>query len=416
MHTPMVVKRASAPTPPGAAPLVSSAAMEPDDGFGDDERPAPLLPPDDRLWRHPSEVAAHGLPSPVRRRRQRHRLATALGAVAVVVAAGVGVTLVAGGTARRAEPFVPLSTTSFEATADGGELVRHLAGGIDAALVALDVEGGRGPGMGSGVVFRSDGHVLTAAHVVAGATRITAVTADGRRQAAELVAWDAGTDLAVVKLARRSVLAAPLGDDRALAVGQKVAAAGRGPAPGATWTAAATVRAVGRHVERSAAEDLLDMIEIDTALPAAAVGGALVDARGAVVAITTSAPGAASSGLATPIRFARHVAERLVASGRVARAWLGIEGRDLDGPTAARLGVDGGVVVGNVRDGSPAQRSGLAPGDVLTAVDGTAVTSMTALKLALRWHDPGDSVVATVLRGGQARVVRVELAERPPAA
>lgn len=407
----MVLNRPARPDAAPGGPALILVPMEPDDGLGDDGPRPPLLPPDDRLWRHPSEVAAHGLPAarrPSRRPARRLAATSALGGLVaallfgglVAVGGGLG-----GGPAGGGGPpgrvIVPVSAGAGGAA--GPTALRRLADRLRPALVALEVEGGPGPRHGSGVAIHPDGHVLTAGLVVAGATRITVVTAGGRRRAAELVGADGDTDLAVVRTTGWDGPTAPLGSRRAVVAGQEVVAVGAAAGPGSAWSAVGVVVGVGRRVERAGGAALLDMIEFDAPPAPTAVGGPLVDATGAVVGITTVAAGSAT-GLATPAPFARHVAERLVAAGRVAPAWLGVEAGD----------GGGGAEVREVREGSPARRAGLAAGDVITAVGATPVTSMASLRLALRWHDPGDAVVVALRRAGEARFVRVHLAERPP--
>ncbi len=142
----------------------------------------------------------------------------------------------------------------------------------------------------------------------------------------------------------------------------------------------------------------------------------ICDATGAVVGIATAVDpvsGGAGSGFATPIDYARSVAEQLVATGHAVPVWIGVEGSDLDGATAVQLGLGGGAVITAVRAASPAGAAGLSPADVITAVDKVPVASMGALRTLLRAHRPGDVVRLAVVRDSGRTTVKVRLAERP---
>ncbi|MGH9153707.1 MAG: S1C family serine protease, partial [Acidimicrobiales bacterium] len=286
------------------------------------------------------------------------------------------------------------------------------------AVVEVTAEGGGPARRGSGVMFRSDGHLLTNAHVVEDGAGITVTLADGTRAPARLVGADAGSDLAVVRVdGWSSVVTAPLGSAAGLAVGQDVMAMGASPPGGPLALAVGMVGAVGRQVDRGAAAPLVDLIQTDTPVGERWSGGALADERGAVVGILTSVStpdaGVARMGFATPIDVARAVADHLVAGTPVARPWIGIEAGDVDPLAAEAQGGAGGAVVSSVRPGGPAQAAGLATGDVITAVDAVPVASIGALRILVRSHRPGDVVHLTVVRGPSRRSVAVTLAERP---
>lgn len=162
---------------------------------------------------------------------------------------------------------------------------------------------------------------------------------------------------------------------------------------------------------------LFDMVQTDARVPTGWPGGALADSSGSVIGITTSAgttgTGAGGFGFAIPIDVARAVAEQLITRGRVVYVWLGVKGGDLDGPTAAALGLTGGALVGEVMAGSPADRVGLSPLDTIVGLDGTPIASMSQLVVALRRHQPGESVQLDVVRDHQRLTVVVVLTERP---
>jgi S1-C subfamily serine protease len=279
-----------------------------------------------------------------------------------------------------------------------------------AAIVQLRVHEGDVAAVGSGVIFRTDGHVLTSAHLVHGATSLRALLASGREVAATLVGSDPDTDTAVIKLEGGPFPVATLGSAMDLHVGQTAVAIGSSVTVGVISALHREVRPVGRD------PTLLDMIQTDAGISPGSSGGALLDGDGAVVGITSAVvtdDPAGSQGFATAIDTARSVADELIRTGRVAHPWLGIEGTDVHGSVAAELGVEGGAMVAQVKEGSPAESGGLDPRDVIVGVNGRTVQSMGELVMFLRALGPGAIANLDVVRDGRHRSVAVLLAERP---
>ncbi len=417
-----------------AIPPVSCRAME----FVDPEdepstfREAPS--PDDRLWRHPSEMAASPTPGGRRREKRQPRTWVVAGIsalIAGVVSAGAVVAMIgtrdrSGSASLAVERQLvrprTASTISVSPVVDIAERLRP-------AIVQLKVDAGGQRVTGSGVLFRSDGHVLTNAHLVEGATTIQAVRAGGQELAVRVVGVDPETDTAVVKLDGRQFPVATLGSAVDLRVGQPVYAMGfpLGVAGGPSVTGG-MVSALHREIQirkaapggagaSEAAIALVDMIQTDAPMPPGSTGGVLLDSNGAVVGITTTAATADSGGgaysFATAIDVAHSVADELIRTGRVVHSWLGIEGGDIDRTTATDLDVDGGAMVAQVKPASPAERGGLSSRDVIVAVNGRGVESMGELVVALRAYGPGDTVDLEVMTGPQRRTLRVTLVERP---
>jgi S1-C subfamily serine protease len=396
--------------------------MDVGDGLSDDEPTAGWISPDDRLWRHPSEVAA-----PVRApERASTRTEPKLWSVAVlagVIASMLTTSLIvaSGGfkktVVQGVENLAPTSRASL-ALAGGTTQVETIAERIRPSIVQVDVVTAQGKGSGSGVVLRTDGHILTSQHVIDGAKEVKVVMADGRESPARVIGGDVDTDVAVIKVDGLQVPAAPLGSATLLKVGQMAIAIGEplGLAGGPTVTLG-VVSAIGRQVDRDGGS-LLDMIQTDAPIAPGSSGGALVDGTGAVIGITTaiavSDVGAEGLGFATPIDIARDVADQLITTGRVVHVWLGIEGEDLDHTRADTMHVSGGAVVKGVRGGSPAATAGISASDVITSIDGHPVTSMAGLVVALRTRRPGQVVKLMVHRdGAKSRAVNATLAERP---
>ncbi|HYX44590.1 MAG TPA: trypsin-like peptidase domain-containing protein [Acidimicrobiales bacterium] len=379
-------------------------------------------PPDDRLWRHPSELAESPPPAPVsssppgpRPRGPRPRPPTWV----VAGASAVGASLVSTGLVlifvglRDGDQAAPVAverqlarprwTVASSPIADIAERAR-------AAIVQLRVHEGDVAAVGSGVIFRTDGHVLTSAHLVHGATSLRALLASGREVAATLVGSDPDTDTAVIKLEGGPFPVATLGSAMDLHVGQTAVAIGSSVTVGVISALHREVRPVGRD------PTLLDMIQTDAGISPGSSGGALLDGDGAVVGITSAVvtdDPAGSQGFATAIDTARAVADELIRTGRVAHPWLGIEGTDVHGSVAAELGVEGGAMVAQVKEGSPAESGALAPRDVIVGVNGRTVQSMGELVMVLRALGPGAIANLDVVRDGRHRSVAVLLAERP---
>jgi S1-C subfamily serine protease len=388
----------------------------------DDVRFSVPPPPDDRLWRHPSELRVLGL-GRGDQRRSPVWLVLAAGVAGALVTLGVLALLGRLGEGEdRADPAV-IREAARPAAAPlaGSASVVRIAEEVRPAIAKVRVRGDDAASSGSAVLYRDDGHLLTNAHVVEGADAIEVSLADGSMHEASVVGTDQLTDIAVLRIATaadgRPYPTAVLGTAVDLAVGQPVVAIGSplGLAGGSSVTTG-VVSALGREVEAEGTS-LLDMVQTDAAISPGSSGGALVDGTGAVIGITTavgvSEVGAEGLGFAVPVDVARSVAEEIITTGRAVHVWLGVTGSDLDRRSAEDLGVRGGARVEQVVDGSPADEAGVVPSDVVVAVEEEPVASMSALVIALRERDPGDEVALEVLRDGDRRQVTVSLVERP---
>ena len=351
-------------------------------------------------------------------------MALLAGLVGAVLATGVGVAF--GGfdrsttVVRPVERVVDTGTAQVTSASNPKETdVVDIAARLRPSIVELQVDGPKGKASGSGVIFRSDGYVLTNNHVVSGSTSIVAILADGHQLKARLVGADPETDMAIIKFDAGVMPVATMGSATGLKVGQLAVAIGSplGLAGGPSVTVG-VVSALGRQVDASDGPTLLDMIQTDAPIAPGSSGGALVDESGNVIGITTAVAvgdsGPQGLGFATPIDIAREVGEQLIATGHVIHVWLGVEGEDADGDIANGLGIAGGAVVKDVVNGSPAAKAGIAVGDVITQVDGIQVTSMGGLAVAMRDKHPGDRVTIGFIHDRQFRTVRAVLVVRPP--
>ncbi|MGH9284406.1 MAG: S1C family serine protease, partial [Acidimicrobiales bacterium] len=273
------------------------------------------------------------------------------------------------------------------------------------------------PTTASGVLFRSDGMLVTSHHAVDGARSITVVLYDGRELAGRLVGSDAETDIAVVDVEADGLPTAALGTAAHLRVGQPAIAVGS-PVhlPAGPSVTVGVVSALGQRVNGRNGP-LLDMIQTDAPVAPGTSGGALVDQTGTLIGIATAAArteaGAEGIGYAIPVDMARTVTEQLATTGKFVHPWLGIDGDDVDPATTEGLGLSGGALVRGVRATGPGEAAGLAPGDIITAVNGRPVTSMASVKLEIRRLAPGEWVELSVARSGRVVTVPVRLAERP---
>lgn len=224
-------------------------------------------------------------------------------------------------------------------------------------------------GAGSGVIIAPDGYALTNSHVVHSAQRIEATLSDGRTFPARLVGDDPTTDLAVVNIDSAGLPAAELGDSDRLRVGQLVIAIGN-PFGFQTTVTAGVVSALGRSLRGQSGRLIEDVIQTDAALNPGNSGGPLVDSRGRTVGINAAViQGAQGICFAIPINTARWVAGLLIRDGHIRRAYLGIAGEVLRLRSSAVRDSGGvaptGVAVVQIVAGSPAERAGIQPRDVI---------------------------------------------------
>ncbi|HEY2163220.1 MAG TPA: trypsin-like peptidase domain-containing protein, partial [Gemmatimonadaceae bacterium] len=272
-------------------------------------------------------------------------------------------------------------------------------------------------GAGSCFVFTPDGFLLTNSHVVEGASTIRATFADGESHTAELVGVDADTDLAVLRVDVRSLVAAPLGDSSRLRAGQVVIAIGN-PLGFSSTVTSGVVSALGRTM-RSQSGRLIDgVIQTDAALNPGNSGGPLVDSRGQVVGINTAIiAGAQGICFAVPVNTARFVIPQLIRHGRVQRGWIGVSGQTI---TLSRRRVQishlesaGGVLVTAVMPNSPAESAGLRPRDIVVELAGARVDSVDDLQRLLAQERIGKTAPITIVRDGARRILPIIPAESP---
>ena len=271
-------------------------------------------------------------------------------------------------------------------------------------MTARRLNGRMRMGAGSTVLFTQDGYLLTNSHVVAGTERGHAVFADGSRMELELVGSDPLSDLAVVHGRRPKVPPAEFGAAETLRVGQLVVAVGN-PLGLAGSVTAGVVSGLGRAIPVWSGNNrrvIEDVIQTDAALNPGNSGGALADTHSRIVGINTAVAGA-GLGLAVPINATtRRIISALLSDGRVRRAYLGLVSTPirLNPSTVIRTGQREGLRVVEVLPGSPADRAGLAAGDILLTAGGRPVSNAESLQRLLFADAIGQPLDLAVLRDG----------------
>ncbi len=271
--------------------------------------------------------------------------------------------------------------------------------------------------LGSGVIVRDDGIVVTNNHVIQNSDEITVVLSDRREFEAEIVGTDERTDLAVLRIndAPDDLPALPIGDSDALEVGDLVLAIGNPFGVGQTVTSG-IVSAVARSTV--GVTDFRSFIQTDAAINPGNSGGALVTVDGSLVGINTAIysqdGGSVGIGFAIPTPMVRVVLNSILEEGRAVRAWLGASGQSVSSEIAEALGLDRplGVIVNKVYDNSPAADAGIQTGDVLTQVNGKDILDSENLRYRLATLVVGEQATVDLMRDGRPRQVSVRL--NPP--
>jgi putative serine protease PepD len=349
--------------------------------------------------------------------------------IAALVGGGVGAATVA--IADRHNDSV---NTGLKITNDTGAPAAQTDGTISAAaakirpsVVTIDVTGSQQEGTGSGVIIRDDGYILTNDHVVSIAANggtIRVILSDGRTATATIAGRDSSDDLAVVKIAGMSNLAAAtFGTSGNLTVGQTVVAIGAPLGLSDTVTSGIVSNAARPVRAGDNAQAVFEAIQTDAAINPGNSGGPLVDLRGSVVGINaaiatdssggglqipgqTQSSGNIGIGFAIPSDEASRIASELIANGKAYHAVIGVSvslSSNSSTPTAT------GVTISAVDSGGPAAKGGLKAGDVVTGVGQTRVSTADALIAAIRSHAPGSQVTVSYTRGGKVATATVTL-------
>lgn len=276
-------------------------------------------------------------------------------------------------------------------------------------------------GIGTGIIIREDGYILTNNHVVEGADEIIVTLKGGTEYKGKVIGRDAETDLAVVKVEANNLPAADIGDSKDIKVGELTVAIGN-PFGLSYTVSAGVISALRRNVtatEKSGYTRMYtNLIQTDAAINPGNSGGPLCNAEGKVIGVNSliySNTGAYQGiGFAIPINDAMDVAEQLIEKGKASHPFMGVYGDDAERyadklPKAAK---EGAIIV-QIIPGSPADKAGVQKGDVVIEFGGKKISNMEELIAEIRKHEVGDTVSLTIVRNGEKKTLDLTLGEKP---
>lgn len=436
-----LVTPASPVTPPSAGDQYSPAPDARPEWTRSLDTPVPVTP---ERWYEPAPT----IPLPATAADGRKRSRSGIGSIlavsllsAVLASGGTVLLLGATGSLDRTAgsgPAVSLGNTVGTVkpvTIDESSATIDVAAKVSPAVVRITVNGSGGgdtgvipeTGVGSGVIYDSNGWILTNHHVVQGSDTLQVELKDGRTFSGTVYGIDTLTDLAIVKVDATELPTAALGNSDALKVGQLVVAIG---SPLGTYSNSVTsgiVSAKGRSITTDSAATLNNLIQTDAAINPGNSGGPLLDANGAVIGINTAiATNSNGIGFAIPIDIARPIMVQAVAGEPLSRPYLGIQFVSIDRALAdtEKLPVQKGALVGGrdqqgnlvpgVKADTPAAAAGFKDGDIIVSVNGKVLDEEHPLDATLSQFAPGMTVPVEILRDGQTITLQVTLGTRPP--
>jgi putative serine protease PepD len=378
----------------------------------------------------PPEQAA---PQPVAvPRNRRNRSTPRIGGVIGTLAGGIiGAALTVGalfafGVLPGTNQTTP-STTTLPRLASVSETVptdavTAIANGAIPSIVTVEVGDGDGridlaTASGSGVVYTSDGYILTNNHVVDGAGFVRVILADGRVYQASVVGADFLTDVAVISIDAPDLKPLPLANPDDLQIGDLAVAIGNplGLSGGPSVTSG-IISAFDRQLQVTADEQLFGLLQTDAPITRGSSGGALLDANGELIGITTaiglSDVGAEGLGFAVPVSIVQGVANDLIREGVVHHAFIGVEVQPAFIDQGNAQVPEGAEIISFLGD-TGIQDSGAQVGDVIAAINGHSVKGTDDLIAILRTMRAGQTVTLTLLRKGEQIDVSAQLAQRP---
>jgi serine protease DegQ len=276
----------------------------------------------------------------------------------------------------------------------------------------------RQSGLGSGVIVSADGYILTNNHVVENMDEIEVATNDGRRFRGRVVGTDPETDLAVLQVKTDAKLpAVTFAPTESLRVGDVVLAIGNPFGVGQTVTHG-IVSALGRS--QLGINTFENFIQTDAAINPGNSGGALTDSEGNLVGINTAIYSRTGTslgiGFAIPVSIARSIMEQIIKTGAVTRGWIGVEAQEITPELAEsfKLPSQGGAMIAGVMRGSPADRAGIRPGDVLLAIGGKPVKDPQGMLELIAGLSPGSATQFRLRREAKEMELAVSIGKRPP--
>lgn len=324
------------------------------------------------------------------------------------------------------------TTASGTSPTQGVTDVTRVARAVTPSVVNIDVRtapqatpfstGQSQQGIGSGVIYKASGYIITNNHVVADAQDITVTLASGEELKGKKVGADPENDIAVVKVDKSGLPPIVAGDSDNLVVGQLVIAVGSPLGFEQTVTAgiiSALHRATGATSQSGQTSMLTDLIQTDASINPGNSGGALCDSSARLVGINamiaSQSGGSQGIGFAIPVNTATSVADALIAGRPVSHPYLGVQGQTISDSTASKysLPVSEGAYVTRVVPGSPAEKAGIAAGDIIVGVDGKPVKTMDDVIAGVRSHAVNDKVTITYYSGTSKKKTTVTLQEKP---
>jgi S1-C subfamily serine protease len=400
---------------------------------------APVTP---ERWYEPAPVATAAASGAGRSRGGGGTLLAAALLAAVLASSGTVLALDATGALNRPAPAA--ATTSPQATNTGAlqpvtidesSATIAVAAKVSPAVVRITVTGSAdagnvgvipATGVGSGVIFDSNGWILTNHHVVEGGTKFDVELKDGRVLPGTVYGIDTLTDLAIVRVQATGLPTAAIGESDAIQVGELVVAIG---SPLGTYSNSVTsgiVSAKGRSITTDNNQSLTNLIQTDAAINPGNSGGPLLDAGGNVIGINTAiASNSNGIGFAIPIDIARPIMAQAVAGKTLSRPYLGLHFVSITRQLSVdqKLPVMVGALVGGfdangqpvtgVEPGKPADVAGIKDGDIVQSIDGKVIDEEHPLDATLAQFSPGDTVSVQVLRAGKTITLKVTLGTRP---
>jgi serine protease Do len=313
-----------------------------------------------------------------------------------------------------------IETTITQAVAKAGPSVVTVVGTIKGQMSFF----GQSPDQqvsGSGVIVSSAGYVVTNNHVVENTDSVSVILANGKTLSGSIVGTDQFSDLAVIKVQGQMPAIATLGNSDTLKPGESVIAIGSPLGDLKNTVTVGVVSATGRSIDTGNGYQLVDMIQTDAAINHGNSGGPLVNLNGEVIAINTlivrgsgfSGDVAEGLGFAIPSNTAKAVAEQIIQKGYVSRPYIGIQWQWITPSISAMysLPVQWGAYVSQIDSGSPAAKSGLQRGDIITRIADTALDDSHPYINALYQHAPGETVKLGVIRADKTLDIDVTLGE-----